>query len=146
LCKHLSRTLLYILVLGTYDNLKFAREKLPRARRLLPADMHDRWLQVCRVKITFRLLPTNCFVSATINLVKCLVNWIPLRIRVRSKNNETQPHLEVGFGGFFCHVSVKRDLRAYENVTEGSIGCTYLSRHYGAFLRVQSKPQVRSIM
>ena len=32
------------------------------ARRLLPVNLLERWPYVCRVKITFRLLPTNCFV------------------------------------------------------------------------------------
>ena len=36
---------------------------------------------------------TNRFVSTTKNSMKCVINWIPLRIRVRSRN--TQPHLEV---------------------------------------------------
>ena len=37
------------------------------------------------------VLPTNRFVSTTKISMKCVVNWIPLRIRVRSRN--TQPHL-----------------------------------------------------
>ena len=53
--------------------------------------MLERWPQVCRVKITFALLTTNRFVSTTTNSMKCLVNWILLRIRVRSTN--TQLHL-----------------------------------------------------
>ena len=44
-----------------------------------------RWPQFCRVKITFTLPPTNSFVSAMMNSMKCLVNWIPLRIHVRWK-------------------------------------------------------------
>ena len=38
----------------------------------------------------------NWFVSATMNSMKCLVNWIPLRIRVRFIN--TQPHREARSG------------------------------------------------
>jgi len=34
----------------------------------------------------------NCFVSTTKNSMKCVVNWIPLSIRVRSRN--TQPRLK----------------------------------------------------
>ena len=60
-------------------------------RCLSPVDMLERWLQVSRVKIMFTVLPTNRFVSTTIFLMKCVVNWIPLRIHVRSRN--TQPHL-----------------------------------------------------
>jgi len=37
-------------------------------------------------------LPTNRFVSTTKNSMKCVVNWIPLRIRIRSRN--TQTHLK----------------------------------------------------
>jgi len=36
------------------------------------------------------------FVSITTNSMKCVVNWIPLRIRVRSRN--TQRHLQMGLG------------------------------------------------
>jgi len=63
-------------------------------RRLFSVDMLERWphVQTCRVNITFIELPTNCFVSTTKNSMKCVVNWIPLRIRVRSTN--TQPHLK----------------------------------------------------
>jgi len=53
--------------------------------------MLERWLHVCRIKITFTLLLTNRFVSTTTNSTKSLANCIPLRIRVRSRN--TQPHL-----------------------------------------------------
>jgi len=63
------------------------------AHRLLPADMHERWPQVCRVKINFTLLLTKSFVSTTTISMRCLVNWIPLRIRIRSRR--TQPHLKV---------------------------------------------------
>ena len=40
------------------------------------------------MRITVTLLPTNSFVSTTTNSMKCLVKWIPLRIRVRSRNNQ----------------------------------------------------------
>ena len=82
LCTDLDLSLLYILISATYS--KFAR-------RLLSAALLERWLQVCRVKITFTRLPTNRFLSTTKISMKCVVNWIPLRIRVRSRN--TQPHL-----------------------------------------------------
>ena len=59
------------------------------ARCLLSADMLKHLPQVYRVKITFALLPTNGLVSTRMNSKKCLVNWILLRIRVRSRN--TQP-------------------------------------------------------
>ena len=47
------------------------------AWHLLPAAMLAHWPQVCRIKITFTLLPTNRSVSITTNSMKCLVNWIP---------------------------------------------------------------------
>ena len=65
-------------------------------RRLLPATMLERLPHVCRVKITFELLTTIWFVSTTMNSMHCLVNWIPVKIRVRLRN--TQPHLKVGWG------------------------------------------------
>ena len=42
-------------------------------------------------KTTFTKLPTNLFVSTTTKSLKYVVNWIPLRMRVRSRN--TQAHL-----------------------------------------------------
>ena len=44
--------------------------------------------------VTFTKLLKNRFVSTTKNSMKYVVNWIPLRIRVRSRN--TQPHLNAG--------------------------------------------------
>ena len=93
LCTDLDLSLLYILTLGTYS--KFAQKKFPSARRLLSAALLERWPQVCRVKVTFTVLPTNRFVSTTKTSMKCVVNWIPQRIRVRSRN--TQPHLNLNF-------------------------------------------------
>jgi len=61
--------------------------------------------KVCRVKITCTKLPTNGIVSTTKIPMKYVVNWIPLRIRVRSRN--TQPHLKVGLG-IFQITSTKR--------------------------------------
>ena len=70
---------------------------------MLSAALLERWPQVCRVKITFTKLPTNRFVSITKISMKYVVNWIPLRIRVRSRN--TQPHLKkVDFIGFFLRI------------------------------------------
>jgi len=92
LCTDLDLSLLYILILGTYS--KFARKNNflnSSARRLHSAALLERWPQVCRVNITFTKLPTNPFVSTTKKLKKWIVNWIPLRICVRSRN--TQPHL-----------------------------------------------------
>ena len=68
------------------------REKInASARRLLAAALLERYPQLCRIKIMFTLLPINRFVSTTTNSMKRLVNWIPLKIRVRSRN--TPPHL-----------------------------------------------------
>ena len=90
LCTDHNVTLFYIFILATYG--KFADDYNASARRLLPAAMLERWQQVCRTKITFGLLLTNWFVSAKTNSIKCSINWIPLRIHVRSKN--TQPCLK----------------------------------------------------
>jgi len=53
------------------------------------------------------LLLTNCFASTTTNSMKCLVNWIPLRIRVRLRN--TQPYLEslILLALFMSHVKLE---------------------------------------
>jgi len=59
---------------------------------LLSAALLERWPQVCRVKVTFTKLLTNRFVSTTKISMNYVVNWIPLRIRVRSR--KTQPHLK----------------------------------------------------
>ena len=91
LCTALDLSLLYILILGTYS--KFARKnKFLALGVCFPhRALFERWPQVCRVKIMFTKLLTTCFVSTTKKLMKCAVNWIPLRIRFRSRN--TQPHL-----------------------------------------------------
>jgi len=60
------------------------------ARRLLSAALLERWPQVCRVKleITFTVLPMNRSVSTAKKSIKCVVNWILLRIHVRVKNKK----------------------------------------------------------
>ena len=55
--------------------------------------MLERWPQVSRTCIMVGFLPTNWFVSTQTNPIKCTVNWIPLKIRVRSRN--TQPYINV---------------------------------------------------
>jgi len=87
--------------------------------------MLERWPQVCRVKITFTLLPTNCFVSTTINLIKCLVNKIPLRIRVRSRN--TQPHLNM-------YKYVYTYIHIYKNLYHDIYVCTYIHSYEQTFI------------
>jgi len=90
LCIHLDLSLLYILTLETYS--KFARKNNFLALGVCfaqPCSSAGR--RFCRVNTTFTKLPTNRFVSTTKNSMKCVVNWIPLRICVRSRN--TQPHL-----------------------------------------------------
>jgi len=62
------------------------------AQHFFPIDMLERWQYVCRVKITCTILPTNRFDSTTMNLMRCFINWISLRILCRSRN--TQPHLK----------------------------------------------------
>jgi len=64
-------------------------KQFPNAWRLLSAALLERWPQLCRVKITFTKLLTNRFVSTTKNSMKYVVNWTPLRIRVRSRTNPT---------------------------------------------------------
>ena len=91
LCTDLDLGLLYIWIIGTYS--RFARKNIFLVLGVcFPAALLERWLQVCRIKITFTKPPTNRFVSTTKKSLKCVVNWIPPRIRVRSKN--IQPHLK----------------------------------------------------
>jgi len=64
---------------------------------MLTADMLERWPQVCRIKITFGLLPTNRFVSTQTNSMKCLINWKPeVVLRIYVCRRFTQPHLKLG--------------------------------------------------
>jgi len=56
---HRSRfTLLYIVIIGNSYQICTQKQN-GNALHLFPAAMLKRWLQVCRVKITFELLPTN---------------------------------------------------------------------------------------
>jgi len=64
----------------------------PSAWGLLSTVQLEVWPQVRRVKITFTEPLTNCFVPKPNFLMKYIVKWIPLSIRVRSRN--TQPPLE----------------------------------------------------
>jgi len=104
-CTDLHLSLVYISTLETYS--KFALEKNFPALGvcflqpccLLSAAL-ERWPQVCRVKITFTVLSMNHFDSTTQKSMKYVVNWIPLRISVRSKN--TQPHLKYKY--FHIHI------------------------------------------
>jgi len=59
--------------------------------------------------------------------MKCVVNWNPLRIRLRSRN--AQPHSKVGLGIFdFCAISrrlISKDSISSRNF---SCGCSYAER------------------
>jgi len=57
--------------------------------RALTADLPRQDLVYITTEELFR------FVSTTMNSMKCLVNWIPLRIRFRLRN--TQPHLQIKY-------------------------------------------------
>ena len=90
LCTDLDLSLPYILILGTYG--KFARKNNFLALGVCFLQLcSSAGRMFCRVKITCTKLLTICFASTTKKSMKCVVNWIPLRIRVRSRN--TQPHL-----------------------------------------------------
>jgi len=69
--------------------------------------MPERWPQVCRVKITFRLLRNNWFVSTKTNSMKCFENWILLNSHVRF--NKTQPYLKM-FVCVCCFAFIKQIL------------------------------------
>jgi len=59
------------------------------AGHLLLVAMLVHWPQVCRVKITFRLLLTIWFVSTKMNSMKGFVNWIPLNVHVSLHQTQT---------------------------------------------------------
>jgi len=88
LCTDLDRTLLYILIVGTYSkfvwNIKtlvgVCFSSLPRALTVcLPRQDHV-WITTDQMDVSSRT-----------NSMKCPANWNLLRIRVRARN--TQPHL-----------------------------------------------------
>jgi len=105
LCADLDRTLLYILILQTYTKFVCKNKMLALGVCITqPCSSAGRKLTHCNtlqhtathcntLQITFTVLPTNRFVCTTKNSMKCVVNWIPLRIRVRSRI--TQPHLHL---------------------------------------------------
>ena len=87
-CTDLDQTLFYISTWGTH--IEFARKikMLALVVGLPQPCMPENWPQVCRVKITFELLRTICFVSMTTNSMKCIVNWIPLNTHVCFVNSQ----------------------------------------------------------
>jgi len=73
---HLNVSLLYILILRTYS--KFAHKKISSAW-CFPFRRHAGALAACLPHQDHVYFTTkNCFVSTTMNSMKCLVNWIPL--------------------------------------------------------------------
>jgi len=71
--------------------------------------MPERWPQACRVKITFELLPTICFVSTTTNSMKRLINWIPLNTHVRFEQNPTLPLTNILGGEKYYWITYKEN-------------------------------------
>ena len=60
------------------------------------------WLYVCRIQITLTQLRTNWFVSTKTIQMKCLVNCIPLRIRVHSRNIQFFLEIRIGeWNGYY---------------------------------------------
>ena len=93
-----------------------SEQSFSSARRLLSAALLEHWLQVCRVKITFikfyrRILSKIRFHNK--NSMKCVVNWILLRIRVYSRN--TQLHLQ---GNLHSPFRYEMDLKPSRNITK----------------------------
>ena len=82
-CTNLHPILPYILILETCGRFALENKMLALGVCLLQPCSSD-------------CLPTNRFVSTTTNSMKCLLNWIPLRIRVRSRN--IQFNLKVTLG------------------------------------------------
>jgi len=95
LCTDLDLGLLYILIFGTYS--KFARKNNFPALGVCfpqPCSSAGRMFAVSRSRLQYYRRIVSF--SQQKNSMKCVVNWIPLRIRVRSRN--TQPYLKVGLG------------------------------------------------
>jgi len=119
LCKDLHLSLLYILIFGTYS--KFARKnnflalcvcfpqpcssagrlfaasrsRLQYYRRIISFPQQKKWMKCVVNWIPLRICVRSRNTQPHLEM-KCIVNWIPLRICVRSRN--TQPHLKVGLG------------------------------------------------
>jgi len=85
-------TFLYISIFRNY--IKFARKiKILAFGVCFPQPCSS--AGVSCIQTTFGLHPTSWFVSTRTNSMKCVINWIPFRIRVHSRN--TQPYLNRGF-------------------------------------------------
>jgi len=100
-CKDLDFILFCILALGTY--IKFVRKhKMPVL--VLGVCFPQPCSSAGRRFAESRSFPTTnkqliCFHTTTqTNSMKCLVNWIPLRIRVCSSLRNTHPPLKGGLG------------------------------------------------
>jgi len=72
-CIDLDLSLLIILILGHVADSLW-KMILQRSRRLLPADMLERWPHSFRVKITFTSLLTNRFVSTKFDEMPCTLD------------------------------------------------------------------------
>ena len=91
-CIDLDLTIIYNLIVGTYTRFEWDNKLLALGVYFPQPCSMPCWPHVSRIQVTFGLLPTNLFVSTRTNSMKCLVNWISLRICVRSRN--TQPYLK----------------------------------------------------
>jgi len=84
----LDLSLFYILILGTYS--KFARKNIFQALGVCfpqPCSSAGRRFAASRSHLQY--YRQNCFVFTTKISRKCVVNWIPLRIRTRSRNAQS---------------------------------------------------------
>jgi len=93
-CAHLDPNLLYILILGTYS--KFARENNFPAPVFAFRSPARALAAVLPHQDHVHSTTDESFCFHTKKSMKCVVNWIPMRIRVRLTN--TQPHLNVELG------------------------------------------------
>jgi len=95
LCTDLDLSLLYILILGTYS--KFARKKNFLALGVcFPQKCSSAGRMFAASRSRLQYYRRIFFVSTVNKSMKCVLNWIPLRIHLRSRN--TQPHLNAGSG------------------------------------------------
>jgi len=108
LCTDLDLSLLYILTLGTYS--KFTRNNKFLALGvcfLQPCSSAGRRFAASRSRVqNYRQIVSF---PQQKNSMKCVVNWIPLRIRVRSRN--TQPHINK-------HSEIKKKIKTIKSLKQ----------------------------
>jgi len=86
---------------------------------LIPAALLERWLEVCRVKITFKVLPTKSFVSTK-------KKFDEMRCKLDSTENlrsfEKYPMRVPGLGQITSQIVLTKKISGHEGENFGQIG------------------------